>query len=215
MLDLPGQPILDKTALIGGCVRLPLQVDAERLRAEVAALPAELWGSGGRVGVHNVAQSVFLRGFAPAEGEKPIEDRPPLLLLPYAKRLISELVGALPLRCLLARLPAGTSIIPHVDRAPYFAKTLRLHFPIESNEDVWMMSASLWYQMVPGEVWALNNSAVHGVVNAHEDRERTHMICDFLPGEGLSQTLARGERNLGAANRAMDLYFNQEANGYV
>ena len=53
MLDLPGLPPLDKASLIGGCLKLPLAIDAARLRAEVDALPAALWGgSGGRVGVH-------------------------------------------------------------------------------------------------------------------------------------------------------------------
>src|SRR5262245_18392660 len=107
MLDFPGYPVIDKTALIDGCVRLPFTVDAERLRAEVAALPAAMWGSAGRVGVHNVAQSIFLRGYAPAEGEKPIEDRPPLGVLSYVRDLIFGVLGAEPLRCLLARLPAG------------------------------------------------------------------------------------------------------------
>ena len=33
MLDLPGQPTLDKLGLIGTCSRLPLQVNAARLHA--------------------------------------------------------------------------------------------------------------------------------------------------------------------------------------
>jgi hypothetical protein len=53
-----------------------VSVSIERLQAEVAALPESAWaGTGGRVGVHRAAQAIFLRGFAPAEGEKPIEDR--------------------------------------------------------------------------------------------------------------------------------------------
>jgi hypothetical protein len=62
MLDLPGQPTLDKLGLIGTCSRLPLQVNAARLQAEVAALPEILLaGTGGRVGVHRPAQAIFLR----------------------------------------------------------------------------------------------------------------------------------------------------------
>jgi hypothetical protein len=52
VLDIPGQPVLDKTALVGGCLRLPLNVDGARLRQEVDALPESYWGSrGGRVGL--------------------------------------------------------------------------------------------------------------------------------------------------------------------
>jgi hypothetical protein len=48
MLDIPSHPLLDKTALVGGCVRLPLKVDAGRLRGEIAALPDSLWGTSGQ-----------------------------------------------------------------------------------------------------------------------------------------------------------------------
>src|SRR4051794_5182445 len=135
MLDLPGHPTLDKTGLIGRCARLPLEVDGPRLQAEVRALPPECWATtGGRVGVHAAARAVFLRGHAPAEGNLPIEDRPVFDRLPYIRLLVSERVGAHPLRCLLARLPPGASIAPHIDRAPYFAKSLRLHFPVETHD---------------------------------------------------------------------------------
>src|SRR5574339_720154 len=101
MLDLPGRPVLDKRVLIGGCARLPLAIDGRRLQAEVAALPGDSWGTtAGRVGVHRAAAAVFLRGYAPAEGEKPIEDRPILDLLPYAREIITRMVGGEPLRCL-------------------------------------------------------------------------------------------------------------------
>jgi hypothetical protein len=198
VLDLPDQPVLDKLALVGGCVRLPLEIDAQRLRDEVAALPASVWGStGGRVGVHIAAEAIFLRGYAPAQGNLPIEDRPALAELPYARSIIQDLVGARPMRCLLARMPADTVIAPHIDRAPYFSKTLRLHFPVESHDRAWMLCGNLGYLMSPGEVWALNNCAEHAVWNAHPSLSRTHMICDFLPDEGLLDLLARSERTLG------------------
>lgn len=198
MLDLPGQPLLDKHALVGGCVRLPLQVDAARLQAEVAALPSSLWGgTGGRVGVHSAAEALFLRGYAPAQGPMPIEDRPVLDLLPYARYVIKELINAPPMRCLLARLPAEAVIAPHVDRAPYFSKTLRIHVPVETHELSWMVCAGEGYVMRAGEVWVLNNSALHSVWNQHSTLSRTHMICDFLASPALLGLLDRGERSLG------------------
>jgi hypothetical protein len=204
MLDLPGLPVLDKTRLIGGCLRLPVSVDAARLRGEIEALPPQLWeGTGGRVGVHRVAQAVFLRGFAPAEGEKPIEDRPPLALLPYARLLITEVIGTKPLRCLLARLSAGAVITPHIDLAPYFSKALRVHVPVTTSEQAWMYSSGLSYRMKPGEVWVLNNSDLHGVWNASADQARIHVICDFVPTPALLELMARGERNLGTDEPAV------------
>jgi hypothetical protein len=198
MLDLPGHPVLDKHTLVGACVRLPLRVDAEKLRAEVAALPPSVWGTtGGRVGVHSAAEALFLRGHAPAEGQKPIEDRPPLQLLPYVREIIMEMISAPPLRCLLARLPAAAAIPPHIDRAPYFSKSLRIHVPVETHDKAWMLCAGEGYLMRPGEVWVLNNSAEHAVWNAHPSLSRTHMICDFLASPQLLGLLANGERTLG------------------
>jgi hypothetical protein len=207
MLDIPGQAVLDKEALVGGCLRLPLAVDAEQLRREVEALPASYWGSrGGRVGVHRPAEAVFLRGYAPAEGDRPVEDRPALQHLPYVREIIGSLIPAPPLRCLLARLPPGAVVGLHVDRAPYFYKTLRIHVPVETHEVAWMLASGRVYLMRAGEVWVLNNSAVHGVWNAHATLARTHLICDFLPTPALLALLARGERGLGREDAAVEAH---------
>ncbi len=200
MLDLPDQPVLDKRHLLGGCVRLPVVIDASRLKAQIDALGPAVWGTtDGRVGVHKAAEALFLRGHAPAEGELPIEDRPVLDRLPYAREVF-KLLGAPPQRCLLARLPAGRTIAPHVDRAPYFSKTIRIHVPITTSERVFMLCAGNSYRMRAGEVWALNNSTPHGVWNADPERSRTHLICDFVTTPEFLLLLARGERSLGQHN---------------
>lgn len=201
MFDLPDSP-LDKAALIGACARLPIAVDAMRLRAEVDALPESLWETrGGRLGPHDAARAVFLRGYAPAEGRgKPVEDREALAQLPYAREIITRLLPAPPQRCLLARLPAGAMVPPHSDIGPYFLKTIRIHVPVITHEHVWMYCDGRVFRMQAGEVWALNNIAEHAVWNADATRPRTHMICDYLPSPALLDLLARAERNLGTVN---------------
>lgn len=212
MLDLPGHPLLDKHALVGGCLRLPLRVDAERLRAEVAALPSSVWGTtGGRVGVHSAAEALFLRGYAPAEGQKPIEDRPPLLLLPYVREIIEKLIPAPPLRCLLAKLPPLAVIPPHIDRAPYFSKSLRIHVAVETHDQSYMLCAGQGFVMRPGEVWSLNNCAEHAVWNASPTLPRTHLICDFLATSALLELLACGERTLGQPMPEVDRHVRSPA----
>lgn len=205
MSALPAPPLPDKTALIGGCARLLLRCDPARLRAEVEALPASAWGTrGGRVGVHNAAQAVFLRGHAPAEGDLPIADREALALLPYVRSIITQIVPAPPQRCLLALLPAGGVVAPHRDRGEYFFKTLRIHVPVITHDKVWMYCAGHVYRMLPGEVWALNNSAMHAVWNADATLPRTHLICDFLSTPALEDLLARAERGLGVVNTEVE-----------
>ncbi len=205
MVELAAFPLLDKGALVGGCARLPVRIDGERLAAEVDALPASLWGSrGGRVGVHNQAEAIFLRGHAPAEGDKPIEDREPFALLPYLRSIFSDEIRARPMRCLLARMQGGAYIAPHIDRGDYFAKTIRLHLPVTTHDQVAMYAGGRVYRMRPGEVWALNNCGVHGVLNASATRSRTHVICDFLPDAPLLELLARSDRGLGVADAAVE-----------
>ncbi len=197
MFDLPGSPVLDKAQLLGACVRLSLKVDAMRLAAEIAALGPAVWGStAGRVGVHRAAEALFLRGHAPAEGPLPVEDRPVLAELPHVREVLA-LLRAPPQRCLLARLPAGQIVAPHIDRALYFDKTLRIHVPITTHENVYMWCAGQSYRMAAGEVWVLNNSATHGVWNAAPERARTHLICDVLPPPALLALVAGGDRSLG------------------
>jgi hypothetical protein len=205
MFALPDAP-LDKTALIGACARLPMAVDAVRLVAEVDALPESLWETrGGRLGPHDAARAVFLRGYAPAEGRgKPVEDRESLAQLPYAREIITQLLPAPPQRCLLARLPAGAMVPPHSDIGPYFLKTIRIHVPVITHEKVWMYCDGRVFRMQAGEVWALNNIAEHAVWNADASRPRTHMICDYLPSPALLDLLARAERNLGTINAEVE-----------
>jgi hypothetical protein len=198
MLDIPGAARLDKDSLVGGCARMPLRIDGKRLLEEVQGLPLSMWGtSSGRVGVHDRSEAIFLRGFAPAAGELPIVERPALERLPYARYIIEELIAAPPMRCLLARLPPGGVIARHTDIPPYFAKTLRAHVPVDTNESVFMVSRGLCYTMRASEVWLLNNSAEHAVWNSHPTRSRTHLICDFLPSAALLDLLSRAERHLG------------------
>ncbi len=196
---------------MGFCARLPVAIDAARLRAEVDALPPEVWGSrAGRVAVHKDADALFLRGYAPREGQKPIEDREVLNQLPYAREIIETKFGAAPLRCLLAKLAGGGIVTEHADIGPYFARTIRIHVPVITNPRMWMVCGGFSYQMATGEAWSLNNSANHAVWNADPDQARTHMIVDFAPTPALLSLLARAERNLGRQIPEVDAKIRSE-----
>lgn len=187
---------LDKDTLIGACTRLKVRVDLPGLQRDVAALPVEYWGGrGGRVGVHSAAEAIFLRGYAPADGEKPIEDREALGRVPRIGAWIHECIPAPPMRCLLARLNPSATIAPHVDRADYFSHTVRIHVPIFTDPAVLMICRGRAFHMREGEVWALNNSNQHAVLH-DGTHARTHLICDFLPTPELERLILSGERTL-------------------
>jgi hypothetical protein len=201
VVQLPEVPSIAKQSLFAGCIRLPIVLDADRLQAEVSALPEALWGNrGGRIGVHMAAEAIFLRGYAPAEGDLPIEDRESLRLLPYVSGFIHSMVPAPPMRSLIAKLPAGALIPAHVDRADYFSKTIRIHVPIVTNDRVAMFCGGKTYRMKVGEAWLLNNSAIHGVWNAHSSMSRTHLISDFIPSQPLLDLIKAGDPGLGEAD---------------
>lgn len=206
--DWQSLPPVDKHRLIGACTRLAIRVDAAQLAEEVRRLPAGLWGSrGGRGGVHDRADAIFLRGYAPADRGMPLVDRPPLEHLPIVRDFITTAIPAPPMRCVLARLGPKSNIPAHADSGPYFERTIRLHVPVRTNPSVVMYAGGLSYCMQPGEVWALNNSGTHGVLNDDPAEARIHLICDFLPSAGLLQLIAAGDPRLGTENEEVTRRF--------
>ncbi|MEM1153181.1 MAG: aspartyl/asparaginyl beta-hydroxylase domain-containing protein, partial [Pseudomonadota bacterium] len=136
--------------------------------------------------------------YAPTEGEqKPIEDRAILTSMPYAKELIRS-IGAKPLRCVLARLKAGDSIRSHIDRGPILVRSIRIHVPVITNDEVEMHCNGSAYRMKAGEMWVINNGAEHAAHNLHASEDRIHLICDYLPEADLLELVAHGNRRLGS-----------------
>ena len=154
----PAGPAVSRQALAGGRMRAASRCKSMPSGSRRKYRPSRL--QPGKSGAASTAirsrasivaaETVFLRGHTPAEGDLPIEDRPLLGNLPYIRQLIERDIGTHPQRCMLARLPAGASVLPHMDRAPYFSKTLRVHVPVESNDQAWMICGGLAYQMKPG-----------------------------------------------------------------
>lgn len=191
-------PYPNKPSLIGSCARLPITIDAEKLAIDINVLPESIWGTtGNRVGVHRQVEAFFLRGYAPVEGDRPISDRVILDKLPYCKEIIFDIIPASPQRCLIARVRPGGVVAIHVDKGDYLSRNIRLHFPVITNPGVDMFCNKQIYHMKPGEVWALNNSAPHGVVNHDPLQPRIHMICDFSPEFRLLELLNNGDKTLG------------------
>lgn len=198
MPNIADCPKLPKHVLIGSCLRLPVKFDTEKLLEEFHSIDGSLWGArGGRVGVHVQAEAIFLRGYAPADGDLPIGDRDITASLPFTMQLIRQLLRAQPMRCLFAKLKPKGKVPIHIDHGVYFEKTIRIHVPVVTNPQAIMIAGGQFFHMRVGEVWALNNSDAHGVLNESETLARTHLICDYIPSEYLLNLLAKGERNLG------------------
>lgn len=71
----------------------------------------------------------------------------------------------------------------------YFRKTIRIHIPIITNNDVIFYCNDAFFNMRSGEVWAINNLSKHGVINQHPTIDRYHIIVDMYPNTDLLSLL--------------------------
>ena len=187
---------------VEGCVRLPLRVDAQRLAEELAHLPRDAWGHADRDPVVQASvESFFAIGHPRGPRPRPAEDRPVLARLPYLRRVLRELVPAIPTRAIVARL-APRGLIPiHTDTPRFFRGTLRLSFQVAASGPQRLYCNGVWYDLAPGEVWAIDNLRPHGVHNA-TDGPRVNVLADYVPSDALAALVAAGEAALGAADTA-------------
>jgi len=179
------------------CVRLPLRVDAARLGAELARLPAAAWGRIDRDPVvHAAVESFFAVGYPRGPRPLPPDDRPVLLELPYLREIVHEIVPAAPTRALVARLEPHSLIPIHTDTPRFFRGTVRLSIQVDADGAQRLYCNGLRYDLAAGEVWAIDNLRPHGVDNVG-GRMRTNVIVDYRPSNALVALIADGDHGLG------------------
>lgn len=191
-----------------GCVRLPLTVDTSQLAAELGALPAAVWTQVDRDPVVQAfVESFFVIGHPRGPLPLPPEDRPPLAHLPSLRRLLRETVPASPTRGIVARTQPHGLIPIHTDTPRFFRSTLRLSIQVASADVQRLYCGGLWYEMAPGEVWALDNLKPHGIENAAAS-PRINVLADYVPSDALMEWVAAGDAGLGVrdddATRAIE-----------
>jgi kumamolisin len=200
-LPAPSDPAPDDGVLrylgFDSCVRLPLRVDAVRLAAELARLPAAVWGRIDRDPVvHAAVESFFAVGYPRGPRPLPPDDRPVLLQLPYLREILHEIVPASPTRAIVARMQPHSLIPIHTDTPRFFRSTVRLSIQVDADGVQRLYCNGVWYDLAAGEVWAVDNLRPHGVDNAG-GRMRTNVIADYLPSNALVALIADGDHALG------------------
>lgn len=132
-----------------------------------------------------------------------LRDTPLREKLPEAEPLISALPGE-PHRIRLMRLaPGGGELERHADITDPDAgtadgKTLRLHFPIQTNPEVrfnaWGLDgSSSEARMAEGECWYLDTRKPHTAINGG-DSERIHLVIDMESCAELRGLVERAQR---------------------
>ena len=83
-------------------------------------------------------------------------------------------------KSMLAEVPAGKCVYPHVDRSACLVLSHRCHLPVLTSDEVDLDVDAKTYHLQVGTVYELDNTRLHGVRNL-SDRRRVHLICDVMP----------------------------------
>jgi hypothetical protein len=182
---------------IDACVRLPLRVDAARLDAELARLPASTWSGAERDPVVlGAVESLYVVGYPRGATPRPSDDRPVLAELPYLREILRALVPAGVRRAIVARLRPQGLIPIHCDAPRHFRGVVRLSIQVAAGGVQRLYCNGLWYHFAPGEVWATDNLRPHGVYNSAVE-PRINALAEFEPSDALARLIAAGDADLG------------------
>jgi hypothetical protein len=157
--------------------RLPVQFDADRLRAEVAALPPEAWvphptGDAGNFAVRLIS----VDGGENEQLNGVMQMTPHLERSPYIRQVLASF-GVVWSRSRLLRLAPGAVVPVHADIHYHWFYRIRLHVPIVTRPEVQFTCDGERVHMAAGEVWAFDNWRLHQVQNP-TDTERIHLVGD-------------------------------------
>lgn len=157
--------------------RLPVRFDADRLRAEIEALPASAWAPH----PNEIEGNSSLR-FISADGGENDEvygsmlPTPHLKQCPYIRQVLSSF-GVVWSRSRLMRLDPYSTVPQHADINYQWFFRVRLHIPIITRPEVRFHCDGQSVHMAPGEAWVFDNWRLHHVENP-TDAARIHLVAD-------------------------------------
>ena len=165
--------------------RLGFSFDVSRLRADLRAASAAGWerhfnpvnyeGEWSGVALRSNSPHI-LKLFIDPRGT-PFQDMAPFADASYLRECIARLpcpVGA----ARLMKLAAGSVIREHRDDDVSLEhEEVRLHIPIQTNDDVEFIVDGTPIRLEPGECWYVNVSLPHRLANRGET-DRIHLVVD-------------------------------------
>jgi len=157
--------------------RLPVRFDAERLRAEIEALPASAWARH----PNEIEGNSSLRFISADGGENDdvYGSMLPTLHLqqcPYVRQVLSSF-GVVWSRSRLMRLDPHSSVPQHADINYHWFFRVRMHIPIVTRPEVSFHCDGQAVHMAAGEAWVFDNWRLHQVENP-TDTTRIHLVAD-------------------------------------
>jgi hypothetical protein len=157
--------------------QLPALFEADRLQAEVAALPDEAWAPHPDGVPGNSA--VRLISVGGGETEAVHGQMLPtrwLGAMPYVRQVLASF-GVVWSRSRLMRLAAGADVPEHADINYHWHTRVRLHIPIFTWPQVRFHCDGQCVHMAEGEAWIFDNWRRHHVEN-RAAADRIHLVAD-------------------------------------
>jgi hypothetical protein len=164
-------------------LQLPVEIDVHRLLNDYLSIPPEAWAST-HWDIHCSSNMVLLRGGTKGTGEDftcaESVDHDLLSRLPYMGWLLGQSgpFGGNRYAFILRMKPLGVAR-PHVDEDPVWYDPFRIHIPIVTNDDAYLLSKGRSKHLAVGEAWTFDNQSEHAVTNG--DAVRAHLIFDVSP----------------------------------
>lgn len=172
--------------------KLPVRFDVERMRAEIARLPASAWvAHPGKIEGNSAARLITAQGGENDAVHGTMLPTPHLEKLPYIRQIFASF-GVVWSRSRLMRLAPRASVPEHADINYHWFNRVRLHIPIVTRPAVRFRCGDEDVHMAPGEAWVFDNWRLHSVDNP-TDEERIHLVADTSGSSTFWQFVARSE----------------------
>lgn len=174
-------------------IKLSLQFDQDRIARDLYHLCDQQWVShynftefrNGWKGLALRSTDGTTDNLAPNEQDD-YQNTMLLMECDYIKKVLNAFKCPL-LRVRLMKLKAGAKVRKHIDRSMGLLHgKARLHIPVITNEGVHFIMHKERVEMKGGEVWYLDATRPHQVINLG-DEDRLHLVIDCQVNEWLLQ----------------------------
>lgn len=159
--------------------RLPLKLDAERLRAEVAQFEESDWKQHpGKFTGNSALRLISVDGAENDDFAGPMQPTLYLRRCPYIQQVLAQF-GVVWSRSRLMRLAPGARVREHCDIDYHWFHRVRIHIPIVTDPAVRFTCDGQTVHMAAGESWIFDNLRLHDVHNGSL-QTRIHLVADTI-----------------------------------
>jgi Sulfotransferase family/Aspartyl/Asparaginyl beta-hydroxylase len=172
--------------------RLKVRFDAERLGAEIAALPPSAWARHpNEIDGNSSVRLISVDGGDNDAVNGRMAMTPYLRQSAYMRQILASF-GVVWGRSRLMRLAPGACVPQHADINYHWFTRVRMHIPVITQPGVRFFCDNQSVHMAAGEAWVFDNWRLHRVENP-TTHERIHLVADTSGSSNFWQFIARSQ----------------------